>query len=86
MRPPPYPHVIHVSSNNFIRHHAITFLTTQIFLLGTGFAFKRLTRYKFSITSGCNRASTLIIHNDDALWRDLALGHFERRRECAIGE
>ena len=37
-------------------------------------------------TSGCNRACTLVIHDNDATWGDLALRHLERRRDGAIGK
>jgi hypothetical protein len=37
-------------------------------------------------TSGCNHACTLVIHDNDATWGDLALRHLERRRDCAIGK
>jgi hypothetical protein len=33
---------------------------------------------------GCNRASTLVIHENDATWGDFALRHLERRRDGAI--
>jgi len=35
---------------------------------------------------GCNRASTLVIHKNDATWGDGALRHLERRRDGAIGK
>ena len=35
---------------------------------------------------GCNRACTLVIHENDATWGDLALRHLERRRNGAIGK
>src|SRR5690349_13764136 len=34
--------------------------------------------------AGGNRACTLVIHDNNAIWRDLALLHFERRRDGAI--
>src|SRR5258707_3238649 len=37
-------------------------------------------------TSGCNHAGTLVIHDNDATWGDLALRHLERRRDGAIGK
>src|SRR5579859_3459334 len=36
--------------------------------------------------AGCNRASTLVIHKNDATWGDGALRHLERRRDGAIGK
>src|SRR5258708_3876216 len=36
--------------------------------------------------AGCNRAGTLVIHENDATWGDLALRHLERRRDGAIGK
>ena len=36
--------------------------------------------------TGCNRAGTLVIHENDATWGDLALCHLERRWDCAIGK
>src|SRR5215469_5641865 len=35
---------------------------------------------------GWNRASTLVIHENDATWGDFALRHLERRRDGAIGK
>ena len=35
---------------------------------------------------GYNRACTLVIHDNDATCGDLAIRHFERRRNCAIGK
>src|SRR5260221_14219865 len=37
-------------------------------------------------TSGCNHPGTLVIHDNDATWGDLALPHLERRRDGAIGK
>src|ERR1700682_698952 len=34
--------------------------------------------------AGCNRAGTLVIHENDASWGDLALRHLERRWNGAI--
>ena len=36
--------------------------------------------------SGGNRAGTLVIHENDATWGDLALRHLERRWDGAIGK
>src|SRR6266849_7782682 len=36
--------------------------------------------------AGCNRAGTLVIHENDATWGDLALRHLERRWDGAIGK
>src|SRR5260370_29486500 len=36
--------------------------------------------------AGCNRAGTLVIHENDATWGDCALRHLERRRDGAIGK
>src|SRR5262249_8381127 len=44
------------------------------------------TRAEDSITSGGHRASTLVIHDNDALRGDLALRHLEGRRDGAIGK
>ena len=37
-------------------------------------------------TSGCDRACTLVIRDNDTLWGDLVLRHLERRRDGAIGK
>ncbi len=37
-------------------------------------------------TSGYHHACTLVIHENDATWGDLALRHLERRRDGAIGK
>ena len=39
-----------------------------------------------SVTSGCDRACSLVIHDNDAIWGDFALRHLERRRNRAIDE
>ncbi len=36
--------------------------------------------------AGCNRACTLVIHENDTTWGDLALRHLERRWDGAIGK
>ena len=37
-------------------------------------------------TSGCDRACTPVIRDNDTLWGDLALHHLERRRDGTIGK
>src|SRR5262249_36853709 len=37
-------------------------------------------------TSDCNHACTLVIHENDATWGDLALRHLERCRDGALGK
>ncbi len=37
-----------------------------------------------SITSGCDRACLLVIHDNNAIWGDFALRHLERRRNRAV--
>src|SRR6266487_320817 len=35
---------------------------------------------------GCNRAGTLVIHENDATWGDFTIRHLERRRDGALGK
>src|SRR5262249_9257541 len=36
--------------------------------------------------AGFDLAITLVVHNNDAVWRDLALGHLEGCRDSAVGK
>ena len=69
--------------------HLLLLIGTHLCVNGMchpGPAFKGRIRREYSSASGWDRASALVIHDNDALRGDLTFRHLERRRDRAIGK